>query len=400
MRCGCDDSVVADFSYLCRIMGLLKNILKFLLMLFVGMVFGLLVAAVAIVVFTDMSFGDFFAKLSSVDLSSAMLAIVAGIMFFALSFVLLIIIHEAGHLVCGLASGYRFVSFRIFSYTIIRSGRRLRVRRFAVAGTGGQCLLTPPDRDIEEVPVTLYNSGGLIAQLVAAAAVLPILMMNDSFMLLHEFAVIFLMTDTLLFLINGVPMTMGGVGNDAYNLLQFRRSILSRRSFVLQLRSNALLQEGIRPREMPAAWFEMPDNTDMGNPHEVAILLMAASRLLDEGDFEGAYDAFKCIYEHKDKIISLYVKEIACELAFTAMMTGRLDEAGALLDDAMMKYVGTYRRYMSSKERLVCAVELFMHHDRASAGHVYESLYARRDQYLLRGEVESDLALMRSMLGK
>lgn len=102
MCCGRDDSVVADFSYLCRIMGLLKNILKFLLMLFGGMVFGLLVAAVAIVVFTDMSFGDFFAKLSSVDLSSAMLAIVAGIMFFALSFVLLIIIHEAGHLVAVL----------------------------------------------------------------------------------------------------------------------------------------------------------------------------------------------------------------------------------------------------------------------------------------------------------
>jgi hypothetical protein len=37
-----------------------------------------------------------------------------GLLFFFASFFVQIILHEAGHLVFGGLSGYRFVSFRIF----------------------------------------------------------------------------------------------------------------------------------------------------------------------------------------------------------------------------------------------------------------------------------------------
>ena len=37
-----------------------------------------------------------------------------------LSFWLQAILHEGGHLVCGLLSGYRFLSFRVGSFTLLR----------------------------------------------------------------------------------------------------------------------------------------------------------------------------------------------------------------------------------------------------------------------------------------
>ena len=63
---------------------------------------------------------------------------------YAASFVHMIL-HEAGHLIFGLMTGYKFNSFRIASFMWIRENGKLRLKRHSLAGTGGQCLMTPPD---------------------------------------------------------------------------------------------------------------------------------------------------------------------------------------------------------------------------------------------------------------
>lgn len=47
-----------------------------------------------------------------------------------------IIIHEAGHLIFGLLSGYRFSSFRIFSFMWVKENGVIRFRRLNLAGYG------------------------------------------------------------------------------------------------------------------------------------------------------------------------------------------------------------------------------------------------------------------------
>ena len=88
-----------------------------------------------------------------------------------------IIFHEAGHLVCGLLSGYRFVSFRVGSITLLKDGNgKLRFKRFKLAGTGGQCLMAPPDNvPLDKIPTSLYNAGGVIANLLCAIVALLLL---------------------------------------------------------------------------------------------------------------------------------------------------------------------------------------------------------------------------------
>ena len=71
-----------------------------------------------------------------------------------------IIIHEGGHLVFGLATGYKFSSFRILSWMLVREEGKLRLRHLSLAGTGGQCLMAPPDLKDGRVPFLLYNFGG------------------------------------------------------------------------------------------------------------------------------------------------------------------------------------------------------------------------------------------------
>lgn len=366
--------------------------------LLIGMFAGLAVAGVFVVLFTDTTLEQYIMKFSEIDVAESAAAFAVGAASFVVSLFALIMLHEAGHLVGGLMSGYRFVSFRVFNYTFIKVDGRLRVKKFAIAGTGGQCLLAPPDVTDEAAPVTAYNLGGLAAN-VLVLSLLPLLWL-DLNPFLMEFLVIFLLTDVVMLIINGIPMSAGGVGNDAYNQRLLGRSQLSRRGLLTQLRANALIQNGVRPKDMPADWFAVPAQVDYANALEVALPIMSASRLMDAGHMEESYRGFSDLYGHRKEIMALYVKEIACELAFLAMVTGREDEARRLLDGELMKYVGQYRRMMSSKERLLCAKALFLDNDRPEAERIYAELDARKDAYLLQGEVRSDLALMRDMLGR
>ena len=79
-----------------------------------------------------------------------------------------IIIHEGGHLIFGLLTGYGFASFRIGSLMWKKEGDSLKFCRFSLAGTGGQCLMTPPDMADGKFPYVLYNLGGSLANLISA----------------------------------------------------------------------------------------------------------------------------------------------------------------------------------------------------------------------------------------
>ena len=72
---------------------------------------------------------------------------------FVLTFFLNVALHEAGHLICGLRSGYRFVSYRLGSLMWMRENGRIVLKRFSLAGTGGQCLMAPPDLKDGKMPV-------------------------------------------------------------------------------------------------------------------------------------------------------------------------------------------------------------------------------------------------------
>ena len=77
------------------------------------------------------------------------------------------IIHESGHLIFGLITGYKFVSFRIGHFMFIKEKGRLKIKLYTVVGTAGQCLMMPPQWN-EKIPYRLYNLGGCIMNAATA----------------------------------------------------------------------------------------------------------------------------------------------------------------------------------------------------------------------------------------
>ena len=363
----------------------------------VGILAGLAIAIVVEVGFSDVTFAEYVEKLGSARFSETAGAGLVGLLAFIVCMVLLVPVHEAGHLVAGLLSGYRFVSFRIFNYVIIRIDGKLRIKKYSIAGTGGQCLLLPPETPIDKVPTAWYNLGGVIANILVLPVLLPLAFINGH-PYLSVVVWVAILADLMLIIINGIPMKVSGAGNDAYNALLLRNNPVAKRGFIEALKSNAMLQNGVRPKDMPAEWFTVPDHINYRDQLEVSIPLMAASRLLDQMKFVEGLEAWEAIYSHKKELIGLYVKEIECELVFLRLVAGDLEGAEKLLTPELQKYIATYSRMMSSKERILFTKALILDKDRSKANEILSGLKNRQNEYLLQGEVLSDIAIMETVL--
>ncbi len=375
----------------------MKTIFKLLGGLLLGGLLGLLIGGLVVVLFTDTTWSEYIQKYYSIDISEGLAVFFVAICSLIVSLLIIIPIHELGHLVCGLLTGYKFVSFRIFNWTFIKIDGKIRIKKFAIAGTGGQCLLTPPDLPLEKIPTGWYNFGGVLANIILLLIVIPFFFLDLNPFVVEALAV-FAMIDTIMILMNGIPMQAGGIGNDGYNIKLLKNNLLSKQGIVNQLRANALIQDGIRPKDMPDALFSNPKDINYKNALEVSIPLMYTSRMIDNFQYEEALYEMESLYSHKEEIMPLYVKEIACELVFLYLRTGNLDKAEALLDKDLRKYIDTYRKTMSSKERILVAIALYLDKDEAKAKEIYEKFNSRKDQYLLQGEVKSDLAIIQDML--
>lgn len=332
-----------------------------------------------------------FLRMCGIFLSAAVSVVAA--------FYLQVILHEGGHLLCGLATGYKFVSFRIFNFTIIRTGGKLRLKRFSVEGTGGQCLLTPPDVPLDKINYMLYNLGGVMMNVLCAAVATVLLFALDGMpYFLEFFLVMCAVLGICMALFNGIPMNIGGISNDAKNACMLRKDIRSRRTFVAQLRANALVQNGVRPKELPEEWFKDEEDIDYGNALQVSVRIMYAGWLLDNGQWQEAYDVLEDLEAHKQKIVGLFAFELECELMFAALVTGRPERAEEICSDKLMAYVNRLKGVMSSKQRLLCAKALYLDKDANRAKEIYDAVCAKADKYLMQGEVLSDIAIMQTFL--
>lgn len=381
----------------------MKKILKlaggFLLGAFIGG--GIVVAGIAL--FGDIPLEEFGSKVVRLGVFKLAGSALMGIVLTALSFFLQIVLHEGGHLVCGLLSGYRFLSFRIFSLTFVRQDGHLRVKRYKLASTGGQCLLAPPDGFDEAVPHFWYYAGGVAANLLTSLAALSLLWAwADGLPLwLHLFLLLFGLTGLFLAALNGIPSKLGGLCNDAYNIRLLLRRPADVRYMWIQLSAAALIQTGTRPKDLPDEWFaHSATHIDYADLLQVSVPLMQVSRLQDEERWDEAYTLLEEVYAHRDQLLGIYRLETEAELLFTALVLGKEACARALWTDTLKTYVEAHSRVISTKQRILFAVALYMENDEAKARTILQTVENRRADYLMQGEAVMDIALMQSLLEK
>ena len=267
------------------------------------------------------------------------------IVSFVASFYIQMILHEAGHLVFGLLSGYRFSSFRIGNTMLLRTSKGWSLKRMKLAGTGGQCLMIPPELVEGRMPIVAYNLGGVIMNLITASIALAILLLMETKGYLFFFLIVFSAAGILIAILNGVPLKLGLVDNDGYNTLSLKRSKKALRAFWIQLKINQAQSEGVRLKDMPSSWFDLPDESDMGNTIISALAVFNENRLMDEQRFEEAEALIKKLLDSQMISIGLYEKLLIADFIYIEAITTKSKE---VIDKLYNKEQAAFMKAMKS----------------------------------------------------
>lgn len=360
--------------------GKIKNFLVMALVLIGSMAVGVFIAdTIFTLLGDDMGFGEYF----------FWLLLYLFVLYAA--YLMQIIIHESGHLIFGLLTGYRFSSFRIGSVILTKDGGKFRIGSFSMAGTAGQCLLYPNEGE-EKIPYVLYNLGGVIMNLAVGALGLALWFAFRGVPVLGVFLMSLFATGLMIALTNGVPMSVGMVNNDGLNALSLGKDASSLTSFANQLRVNARMTKGERLLAMPRELFELPEGADASNPINATIKVFACNRLMDEHSFAEARTLCEELIADA-AVLPIYKNMLTCDLAFCEMMAGEHERAASRFNKEFTKFLSLMSK-APSVVRTQYAHALLCEKDAEKAKKYRSAFEKLAKKYPYTGDLESERELL------
>lgn len=298
------------------------------------------------------------------------------------------IIHESGHLIFGLITGYKFVSFRIGHFMFIKEKGRLKIKLYNVVGTAGQCLMMPPQWN-EKIPYRLYNLGGCIMNAATALFALAAYFAAGAEGFFALCMAMLAVMGLSMALTNGIPMRVGGISNDGMNAALLGKKENTLRAFWLQLYVNGLIAKGERYRNMPREWFRLPEGEELSDPICCAMGVMLYNFCFDMHEFDEAEQTINYML-NAPGLLDVEKNELLCELLFLRVLRGApKEEIDSLLTPKLNKYIKATANYVS-RRRLAYAYQLLYLKNYSTAQKCLEVFERTAATYPYSAETENE----------
>lgn len=305
--------------------GRLKGFLLSMSFVLLGMVCGILITV---------SGGVFDTAKGEVSLSSFLVLFAA--MYIAMY--IQIAVHEAGHLIFGLITGYSFCSYRLGRLMWVKQNGKLSFKRYSLRGTGGQCLMSPPEIKDGKMPVILYNLGGSIMNLFTSALCTILYFVFRDTDIISTVFLVSAVIGVFFAALNGIPMRLGAIDNDGYNAVSIRKSENSMRSFYIQLKLISELSQGKRLKDMPSEWFTVPTDEEMKNSMSATIGVLCCNRLMDSQSLNEAQGLMEHFLSIDSGIVGIQKNLLLCDILYCELMgENRKEKIDELLTKDMKK---------------------------------------------------------------
>jgi len=319
------------------------------------------------------------------------------ILTFFITVIIQTFIHEMGHMVCGLISGYEFNSFRIFNIMIVKENGKLVRKKFSIAGTGGQCIMTPPGTDGTS-PVALYNWGGCIVSAFASIVSIAVSIFCWEKVILSTFLLIFGIIGIYLAIINGVPLK--SLSNDGYNAVTLKKRLQTRIAFERSLIITKELLMGKRLKDMPSEYFDY----EIGKYELDDTILISAAGMtinyhIDCGNYDKVYELSKYLYDNVE-LIDLHKFVAMAELITSILVTGRDKSMVESILNKENKKLLKIHEAQPSTHRVWYVYELLYNKDEEKANKHREDFDKLAEKYPYKVDLQNDIELMEYALKK
>lgn len=282
-----------------------------------------------------------------------------------------IILHEAGHLVGGLLSGYRFAAFCVFNLTILKENGKLTIKKYKAPGASGICVLSPPDIRNGTYPFKLYVSGGFLTNFLVSAACFSLFyyLADTADFWARAFLVVGIICAFLGF-INFLPLNADTALSDGYLLFNIgkEKNTVTRRGCWSLFRFQALDAEGVRPRNIPAEVFNW---VDIGDIRDIFILATACNQykyLLDRQELNKARALMQALCDNLHNVSKMQKMSCYFDLFFHALIDDecRQEEMDRLYTKELKDYAKAARSDISV-QRIMYAYARLVLKDAAQA---------------------------------
>lgn len=252
----------------------------------------------------------------------ALLALAMIFLFYTINMCL----HEIGHMIFGLMSGYEFNSLRFGKVMLAKENGRLRFCKYDMPGTGGQCIMTAPKMDAEKMPVVLYNLGGLFMNLfVFLIGIIVFAAVKASHVVVGMTFLILAMTSLVIMITNGLPFTQ--MGTDGANTIILYKDKFAREAFRNQLEIVRYLSQNYSVREIPEELFLFDKQIPMTNPLITTQAFSCFNYYFVSGKYKEAKEMALYILENTKSINQLHEKILYGEMLFITMVVDKDIEA-------------------------------------------------------------------------
>jgi len=366
----------------------LEKISSFLIM-FMYMAMGGVGGFVAIVYMGTEIFGD------DMSFLNLMTCYIIAIVALLIGLYIHTIIHELGHLVCGLISGYKFSSFRIGNIIFLNDDGKIQIKKYSLPGTGGQCIMIPQQEDYSKIPFVLYNLGGVLANgIVSLITVFLIILcpMSDSVLTL---LICFVAAGVVTALTNGIPMKTANVDNDGLNIVTLKKNPSAIKDYVNMFYVHYEMTKGKKLSEMDEKYFEVSEEGNKNNSITTATYLNKFFRYMEQEEYEKANELADYILDNFTNIVGIHKYSVMLERMYSELIT---DGDKMLIEDIyyneeIQKFL-KLSKSMLSVARVQYAYALLARNNEDEAKMYWDKFYKIKKTYPYKSDADTEEKLL------
>ena len=249
------------------------------------------------------------------------LAMVIMISLF-ITYLIQIILHEAGHFLFGRLTGYRLISFRILNIVIIKDKQGLHIGKYSTTGSLGQCIMLPP-LSKDKKPYVLHVVGGIVINAVTAVGALYFALSGYSLPYVIRIILITLSYNGFgLAILNGIPTRQPLVLNDGSCLLKLLKNPLAQKCYFIELSMMPSLMKGKTYKDFAYKMLRVSEGADLSNTIIGNHKILESYYYMDRYEWDKARKCLEAFDPYFEKADSSLKNSIMLEKLFLAIVRG------------------------------------------------------------------------------